>query len=80
MDALIIKMPCRSEQAAEGFAEWLREQEVDAHQVDGRTVEVPTTYLPFVWDIVEAAVENGFADDSEAAKAAAEFVAAGGAR
>lgn len=76
MNTWLISMPCTDEDAARRFRSWLLTNGVDVDSIDGRHVLVPTTRLPFVWDVAQAAVDNGFAHDSEASTVAETFIAA----
>lgn len=73
MSTFLVSIPCTGAVAADRFAAFLAEQEVDVAEVAGRHVLVPTDRPPFAFDLAEAAVREGFAHDSEAARAATTF-------
>lgn len=73
MTTFLVSIPCVDADSADRFRAWLDEQEVDVAQVAGRHVLVPTDRPPFAFDLAEAAVREGFAHDSEAARAATTF-------
>jgi hypothetical protein len=65
---------------AESFAGWLRSEGVTVSGIDGRNVQIPTSYPPFAWDVAEIAVQHEWADDSEACRAVNAFLEGAGVR
>jgi hypothetical protein len=70
-----IPVPCVTAQYADDLAATLRAEGVDVSRVDGLTVYVPTNRPAFAWDVAEYAVRHGYAADSDAASAVADFLA-----
>ncbi len=79
-NTLILTLPCLDGQAAQAFADWLEGAEIDVLHVDGRNVQIPTTYPPFAWDVAEVAVDHGLANDPEVCAAVGAFLKGADAR
>lgn len=70
----VLRLPCADEDHARRFVGWLTFEEVDVRGHEDRHVLVPMDNMLFAWDVAEAAVGNGFADDEEACAAVGEFL------
>jgi hypothetical protein len=68
-----LRIPCTDENAAQRFHTWLLSEGIEDVHSDGREVFVSTDNPGFAYAVAEQAVDNGFADDDEAARAAHNF-------
>lgn len=65
---------CTDENAAQLAHAWLISEGVEVQGTDGCDVLVPTSYPPFVFDVAETLVSNGFAHDHDAAESTRQFL------
>jgi hypothetical protein len=75
MTTRILRMRCADPERAETFAVWLKEAGIDVTGIEDRDVLIPTSSGLFVWDIAEAACEQGCANDDEASTSVRMFLA-----
>lgn len=70
---LVFKIPCADEDSAKKFVEYLRDEEVDIGNIQGRVVSIPTSYPPFALDIAQIAVDKGFGNDRDVSDSVNQF-------